>query len=96
MNRNEKRHLLEVAMQAVGQVLNDPQNRMFSNGALRLDRLPSDAFPNWDHWKLHFVAVAAANRWTQIQAFNALPVCMGGNALDEFHAAPVKLKQHVN
>ena len=96
MNRNEKRELLEVAMQAVGQVLNDQQNRMFSNGALTPDRFPSDAFPNWVQWKLHFVAVAAANRWTQIQAINALPVFMCGNALDEFYAAPVELKENVD
>ena len=96
MNRKEKRELLEVAVQAVGQVLNDEQNRMFSNGAFRPDRFPSDAFPNWGQWKLHFVAVGAANQWTQIQAINALPVCVGGNALDEFYAAPVELKQHVD
>ena len=96
MNPNEKQHLLEVAMQAVGRVLNDQQNRMFSNGALRPDRFPSDAFPNLVQWKLHFVAVAETNRWTQIQAINALPVCISGNALDEFHAAPAELKQHVN
>ena len=102
MNPNEKRDLLEVAMQAVGRVLNDQQNRMFSNGALRPDQFPSDAFPNWVqlHWentgKLHFVAVAEANRWTQIQTINALPVCISGNALDEFPAAPAELKQHVN
>ena len=69
---------------------------MFSNAALRPDRFPSDAFPNWVQWKLHFVAVVAANRWTQIQAIIAIPVCMGGNALDEFYAAPVELKQHVD
>ena len=40
--------------------------------------------------------MAEANRWTQIKAINALPVCISGNALDEFHAAPVELKQHVN
>ena len=96
MNRNEKRELLEVAMQAVGQVLNDQQNRMFSNGALTPDRFPSDAFPNWVQWKLHFVAVAAANRCTQIQAINALPVFMCGNALDEFYTAPVELKENVD
>ena len=96
MNQNEKRDLLEVAMQAVGQVLNDQQNRMFSNGALRPNRFPSDAFSNWVQWKLHFVAVAEANRWTQIQAINTLPVCISGYALDEFHAAPAELKQHVN
>ena len=96
MNQNEKRDLLEVAMQAVGQVLNDQQNSMLSNGALRPDRLPSDAFSNWVHGKLHFVAVAEANRWTQMQAINAHPDCISGNALDEFHAAPAELKQHVN
>ena len=96
MNPNEKRDLLEVAMQAVGRVRNDQQNRMFSNGALRPDRFPSDAFPNWVQWKLHFVAVAETNRWTQIQAINALPVCISRNWLDEFHAAPAELKQHVN
>ena len=96
MNRNEKRELLEVAMQVVGQELNDQQNRIFSNGALTPDRFPSDAFPNWVQWKLHFVAVAAANRWTQIQAIIALPVFMCGNALDEFYAAPVELKENVD
>ena len=96
MNPNEKRDLLEVAMQAVGRVLDDQQNRMFSNGAPRPDRFPSDAFPNWVQWKLHFVAVAKTNRWTQIQAINALPLCISGNALDEFHAASAELKQHVN
>ena len=83
-------------MQVVGQVLNDQHNRMFSNGALRRDRFPSDAFPNRVQWKLHFVAVAEANRWTQIQAINALPVCLSGNSLDELHAAPAELKEHVN
>ena len=96
MNPNEKRDLVEAAMQADGRVLNDQQNRMFSNRALRPDRFPSDAFPNWVQWKLHFVAVAETNRWTQIQAINALPVCISGKALDEFHAAPVELKEHVD
>ena len=96
MNPNEKRDLLEVAMRAVGRVLNDQPDRMFSNVALRPDRFPSDAFPNWVQWKLHFVAVAETNRRTQIQAINALPVCISGNALDEFHAAPAELKQHAN
>ena len=93
MNQEEKRDLLEVAMQAVGQVLNDQQNRIFHNGALRPDRFPSNAYPNWVQWKSHFTAVAAANRWTQIQAINALPVCLNGHALDEFHAAPAALKE---
>ena len=96
MNRNQKRDLLEVAMQAVGQVLNDQQIRIISNCALRPDRFPSDAFPNWVQWKLHFVAVTEANRWTQIEAIDALPVCTSGNALGEFHTAPAELKQHVN
>ena len=96
MNPNEKRDLLEVALQAVGRVLDDQQNRMFSNGAVRPDRFPSDAFPNWVQWKLHFVAVAEANRWTDIQAINALPVCLSGHALDEFVATPTELKQPVN
>ena len=93
MNQDERRDLLEVAMQAVGQVLNDQQNRIFNNGALRPDRFPSNAYPNWVQWKSHFTAVAEANRWTQIQAINALPVCLNGHALDEFHAAPAALKQ---
>ena len=93
MNQGERRDLLEVAMQAVGQVLNDQQNRIFNNGALRPDRFPSNAYPNWVQWKSHFTAVAEANRWTQIQAINALPVCLNGHALDEFHAAPAALKQ---
>ena len=96
MNPNEKRDLLEVAMQAFGRVLDDQQNLMFRNGAVRPDRFPSDGFQIWVYWKLHFVAVAVANWWTQIQAINALPVCMSGNALDEFYAAPVELKQYVN
>ena len=90
MNRNQKRNLLEVAMQAVGQVLNDQQIRIISNCALRPDRFPSDAFPNWVQWKLHFVAVTEANQWTQIQAIDALPVCTSGNALGEFHTAPAE------
>ena len=93
MNQDEKRDLLEVAMQAVGQALNDQQNRIFNNGALRPDRFPSNAYPNWVQWKSHFIAVAEANRWTQIQAINALPVCLNGHAFDEFHAAPAHLKQ---
>ena len=47
----------------------------------------------WVQWKTHFVAVAEANRWTDIQAINALPVCLNGHALDEFVAAPTELKQ---
>ena len=93
MNQDEKRDLLEVAMQAVGQVLHDQQNRIFHNGALRPDRFPSNAYPNWVQWKSHFIAVAAANRWTQVQAINALPVCLYGHALHEFHAAPATLKE---
>ena len=61
-----------------------------------VQQFPSDAFPNWVQWKLHFVTVAATNLWTQIQAINALPKFMGGDALDEFYAAPVELKQHVD
>ena len=96
MDPNEKRDLLEVALQAFGHVLDEQQNRMFNNGAVRPDRFPSDAFPNWVQWKLHFVAVAEANRWTEIQAINALPVCLNGHALDEFVATPTELKQPVN
>ena len=95
MDQNEKRDLLEIALQAVGQVLNEQQNHMINDGAVRPDRFSSDAFPNWVQWKLHFVAVEEANWWTQIQAINALPVCISGNALD-FHAAPAELKQHFN
>ena len=69
---------------------------MFSNGAVRPDRFPSDAFPNWVQWKLHFVVVAKANRWTDIQTINALPVCLNGHALDEFLATPTELQQPVN
>ena len=93
MNQEEKRDLLEVAMQAVGQVLNDPQNGIFNNGAFRLDRFPSNAYPHWVRGKSQFVAVAEANRWTQIQDINALPVCLNGHALVEFHAASAHLKQ---
>ena len=96
MNPNDKQDLLEVALQAFGRVLDDQQNRKFSNGADRPDRFPSEAFPNWVQWKLHFVAVAEANRWTDIQAINALPVCFNGHALDEFVATPTELKQPVN
>ena len=96
MNPNEKRDLLEVALQAFGRVLDDPQNRMFSNGAVRPDRFPSEAFPNWVQWKMHFIAVAEANSLTDIQAINALPVCLNGHALDEFVATPTELKQPVN
>ena len=80
-------------MQAVGQVLNDQQNRVFHNGALRPDRFPSNAYSNWVQLKSHFIAVAAANRWTQVQAINALPVCPNGHTLDEFHAALAALKE---
>ena len=66
---------------------------MFRNSTVRPDRFPSDTFPNWVQWKSHFVAVAAANRRTQIQAINALPVYLNGNALDEFYAAPAVLRQ---
>ena len=96
MNPNKKRDLLEVTLQAIGQVLDDQQNRMLSNGAARPDRFPSDAFPNWVQRKLYFAAVAEANRWTDIQAINALPVCLNGHALDEFVATPTQLKQPVN
>ena len=83
-------------MQAFGRVLDDQQNFMFRNGAVRPDRFPSDVFQSWVQWKLHFVAVAKTNRWTQIQAINALQFCMSGNALEEFYAAPVELKQYVD
>ena len=96
MNPNEKQDLLEVALQAFGRVLDDQQSRMFGNGAVRPDRFPSDAFPNWVQWKTHFVAVAEANRWTDIQAIKALTVCLNGHALDEFVAAPTEMKQPVN
>ena len=80
MNPNEERDLLELALLAFGQVLDDQQNRMFSNGAVRPDRSPSDAFPNWVQWKLHFIAVAEANRWTDIQAINGMLVYENTNA----------------
>ena len=96
MNPNEKRDLLELALQSFLRVLDNQQNRMISNGAVRPDRVPSDAFPNWVQWKLHFVAVAEATRWTDIQAINALPVCLNGHALDKIVATPTELKQPVN
>ena len=96
MNPNEKRDLLELALQSFLRVLDNQQNRMISNGAVRPDRVPSDAFPNWVQWKLHFVAVAEATRWTDIQAINALPVCLNGHALDNIVATPTELKQPVN
>ena len=80
-------------MRAFGQVINDKQNRIFNNGALRPDRFSSNAYPNWVQWKSHFVAVAEKNRWTDIQAINALPGCIHGHELDDFHTAPTELKQ---
>ena len=44
-------------------------------GAVRPDRFPSDAFPNWVQWKINFVAVAEANRRTKLQIINAIAVC---------------------
>ena len=82
-------------MQTFGQAMNDQHNRMFINGAFRPNRFPSDAYPNWVQWILHFIAVVEANRCTEIQANNAF-VCLSGHALDEFHAASSELKQLVN
>ena len=76
-----------------GQMMNDQQNRIFNNGARRPDRFPSNSYPNWVQWKSHFVIVGEANGWTDIQAINALPVCLNGHALDEYHAAPTELKR---
>ena len=93
MNQEEKRELLEVAMRAFGQVINDQQNRIFNNGALRPHSFRSNAYPNWVQWKSHFVAVAEKKRWTDFQAINALIFCLNGHALDEIHTAPTELKQ---
>ena len=46
------------------------------NGAVKPDRFPSDDFPNWVQWKIHFVAVAEANRRTKLQTINAIAVCI--------------------
>ena len=93
MDQEEKRELMEVAMQAFGQVINGQQNRIFNKGALRPDIFPSNAYPKWVQWKSHLVAVEEANCRTDIQATNALPVGLNGHALDEVHASPTELKQ---
>ena len=46
------------------------------NGAVRPDQFSSDDFPKWVQWKIHFVAVAEANRRTKLQTINAVAVCI--------------------
>ena len=83
-----RRELLEFAMQAVGRAVNGNQNRIFNYGTIRPDRFPSSSFADWLQWKIHYIAVAEANRWTDPEAIGALPVCLSGHALEEFQAAP--------
>ena len=92
MNQDEKKELLEVAKQALGQVINDQQNRIFNKGSLRPDRVPSNTYLNCVQWKTHSIAVAEVNQWMDAEAIIALPVSLIGPGLEEFLFAPQELK----
>ena len=95
MDEDKRRSLLEVARHAFGQAMNGNQARVFNRGSIRHDHFPSNAYANWVQWKIHFVAVAEANQWTDSQSINALPICLNGPALEKFVFTPQELKAQV-
>ena len=63
-------------------------NTLYSGGAVRPEKFPSNGYPNWEDWKTHFGHIATANGWDDEQCRVALPTCLTSWALDEFSAMP--------
>ena len=95
MENEERLAIMEAVAQGVIQGLNGNENRLFGNGAIRPDSFPSQNYPDWAQWKMHFYRVGRANGWTELQGLQAVPVCLIGYALDEYNAAPRELKEQV-
>ena len=96
MEDEQRLAIKEAVAQGVIQGLNGNENRLFGNGAIRPDSFPSQNYPDWSQWKTHFYRVGRANRWTELQGLQAVPVCLIGYALDEYNAAPRELREQVD
>ena len=68
---------------------------LYSRGAVRPERFPSNTYSNWLEWKRHFAWICEANGWTDEQSRRALPTCLTSWALDEFSAMPQQYRIQV-
>ena len=85
MDSGERQAIVEAAVAAVQALDNQG---LYSGGAVRPDRFPSNIYSHWLEWKRHFVWISEANGWTDDQSRSALPTCLTSWALDEFSAMP--------
>ena len=92
MDAGERQVIVQAAVAAVQALDNQG---LYSRGAVRPDRFPSNNYSHWLEWKRHFVWISEANGWTDQKSRSALPTCLTGWALDEFSAMPQQYRVQV-
>ena len=92
MDAGERQAIVEAAVAALQALYNQG---LYSGGAVRPDRFPSNIYSHWLEWKRHFVWISEANGWTDDQSRSALPTCLTSWALDEFSAMPQQYRVQV-
>ena len=92
MDAGERQAIVEAAVAAVQALDNQG---LYSRGAVRPERFPSNTYSNWLEWKRHFAWICEANGWTDEQSRRALPTCLTSWALDEFSAMPQQYRIQV-
>ena len=55
---------------------------------IKPEKFPGNCFNCWKLWVKHFKSVVKANRWSDMQAIEALPACLTSWALEEFETVP--------
>ena len=55
---------------------------------IKPEKFPGNCFNRWELWVKHYKSVVKANGWSDMQAIEALPVCLTSWALEEFETVP--------
>ena len=55
---------------------------------IKPEKFPGKFFNRWELWVKHYKSVVKANRWSDMQAIEALPACLTSWAVEEFETVP--------
>ena len=55
---------------------------------IKPEKFPGKFFNRWELWVKHFKSVVRVNRWSDMQAIEALPACLTSWAVEEFETVP--------
>ena len=55
---------------------------------IKPEKFPGNCFNGWELWVKHYKSVVKANRWSDMQAIEALPACLTSWAVEEFETVP--------